>query len=118
MRWSNTPEEQEYGTYDLEFNCLSFQLNCTNLKIYTDCANITLGVCVVGESQQQARLCKDYPVQKQLATSVIERYTYLADTRVADEEKLEEVIVLACVHDGDLGGGLWERYSWRMGEGR
>jgi hypothetical protein len=25
--------------------------------------------------------------------------TYLANTRVTDEEKLEEVVVLACVHD-------------------
>ena len=38
-------------------------------------------------------------------------WTYLADTGVADEEKLEEVVVLASVHGArrglEVGAGSW-----------
>lgn len=43
-------------TDNLKLHCLALQLNCTNLEVNTDGTNITLGVCIVRETQKQAGL--------------------------------------------------------------
>jgi hypothetical protein len=61
---------------------------CTH-KVDTDGGDVALCVCVVGESKQQARL---------------------SDTRVTDEEELEEVVVSGerpVSGDGDRGQWRW-----------
>lgn len=82
---------EEGGSHDLQLHGLAIELDCPDLlfgvsasawgsahiiedayEVDTDCGDVGLGVCVVGESQQQARL---------------------SNTGVTDEEQLEEVVV-------------------------
>merc|ERR1719414_1303101 len=57
----------------LQLACLAAKVEGPYLEVYTDCADVALCVCVISKSKQQARL---------------------ANTRIADEQKLEKVVVL------------------------
>ena len=59
-------------THDLKFYGLAVKLDGPDLEVDADCGDVALGVGVVGESKQQAGL---------------------SDTRVTDEEELEQVVV-------------------------
>lgn len=59
-------------SYNLELHSLAIELNGTNLEVDADRGDVRLGVCVVGESEQQAGL---------------------SYTGVSNEEELEEVVV-------------------------
>lgn len=50
---SDTPKR---GTYDLELDCLSVDVNGTDLKVDSYRAEVALRVGVLGEPQEQARL--------------------------------------------------------------
>jgi hypothetical protein len=56
---------------NLQFDCLALQLNCADLKIHSNGANVRLCVGVVRKTQQQARL---------------------AHSRVSDQQQLEQII--------------------------
>lgn len=56
----------------LDYRRPGLQVRGTTHKVDTDGRDVALGVCVVGETEEQARL---------------------SDTRVTDEEELEEVVV-------------------------
>ena len=43
-------------THNLELDRLSLQLDCPNLEVYANGANVTLRVCIVGETKEQAGL--------------------------------------------------------------
>jgi len=61
---------------DLQLDRLAVELDGADFKVDTNRADVALGVGVVREAQQQARL---------------------TDARVADEQQLEEVVVLRVV---------------------
>lgn len=61
-------------SYNLQLHCLAIELDRPDLEVHTNGRNVALGIGVVGEPQQQARL---------------------SDARVTDEEELEEVVVSA-----------------------
>ncbi len=44
---------QKDKTYNLKLHSLAFELNGANLEVDTDCANVTFGVCVVSEPEQE-----------------------------------------------------------------
>eukprot|EP00632_Arachnochrysis_sp_CCMP2950_P005168 CAMPEP_0185700974 /NCGR_PEP_ID=MMETSP1164-20130828/8228_1 /TAXON_ID=1104430 /ORGANISM="Chrysoreinhardia sp, Strain CCMP2950" /LENGTH=465 /DNA_ID=CAMNT_0028367945 /DNA_START=337 /DNA_END=1731 /DNA_ORIENTATION=+ len=69
------------GVPDLQLDRLALELDRPDLEVHPDGRDVRLGVRVIGEAQQKARL---------------------PDARVPDEEQLEEVVVLR-VHGG--GGG-------------
>ena len=44
---------QAKNTHNLELHGLALELNGANLEVDTDSANVALGVCVVGEPEQE-----------------------------------------------------------------
>lgn len=70
-------------THDLELYRLALELDGADLEVDADGRDVRLCVGVVGKAEEEARL---------------------ADARVADEEELEEEVVLG-LHGG--GGGCW-----------
>jgi len=70
---------------DLQLDGLAIELDRPNLEVDADRADVALGVGVVGEAQEQARL---------------------ADAGVADQHELEHVIVLLCHGPADADAQL------------
>lgn len=68
----------------MKLDGLALKLNSADLEINADRRDVALGIGIVGETEEQAGL---------------------ADTGVADEEQLEEVVVLAGVHLYELDPG-------------
>lgn len=96
------------STYDLKLYSLSLQFNCTNLEVDSNCADVTFCVCVVGETKEQARLGKSVGLRTKESA-----ITNLSNTGIANEEKLEEIIVFTCMHGG-MGRGedvCWVTYK-------
>ena len=108
----------------MELHSLAFELDGPNLEVDANGADITLGVGVVGETKKQAGLrgridgrtgSVRHPGELRGDEMGVARTTatHLADTGVTNEEELEEVVVLASVHDVrrglEDGGGSWER---------
>jgi hypothetical protein len=60
------------STHDLELHGLAIKLNRPDLEVDTDRGDVALGVCVVRESKEQARL---------------------PDAGVSDEQQLEQVVI-------------------------
>ncbi len=50
------------GAHNLQLHGLPFKLNCPNLKVDANGANVAFGVCVVGETEQEARLSTEESV--------------------------------------------------------
>ena len=57
--------------YNLKLDGLALKLDGADLEIDTDCADVALGVCVIGKSKKKATL---------------------AHTRVSDKKKLEKIV--------------------------
>ena len=84
----------------MELHRLSLELDGPNLEVNADSTDVALRVGVVSESQKEARLLYG---EHRVCNS--ERMTYLANPRVANEEELEEEIVLAGMHVVEVEGG-------------
>ena len=59
--------------YNLKFNGFALKLNGADFEVDTDGADVTLGICVIGKSQQKATL---------------------AHARVANKKKLEKIVAV------------------------
>ena len=70
------------GVPDLQFDRLTIEFNGSDLEVHTNGGDVVLGVGVVGETQQQARL---------------------SDTGIADQQQLKQVIVFV-IHGFSFGG--------------
>lgn len=89
-------------THNLQLHCLSLELNCPDLEVDANGADIALGVGVVCEPEEQAGL--EWCAEESVLPSPPPPFaTHLADARVSNKQKLEKVVVFACVHDGRCG---------------
>ena len=96
----NHCRNEKRDTDNLKLHGLSFQLNGADLEVDSNSTDVALRVGVVSESQKEARLMYG---EHRACKSV--RVTYLANPRVANEEELEEEIVLAGMHVVEVEGG-------------
>ena len=80
----------------MELDGLSLELNRSNLEVNTNGRDVALCISIVCETEEETTL------ERITASFIIavggEDGTNLADTTVANEEELEEVVVFACVH--------------------
>ena len=80
---SGTNDAQKTAAHNLELDRLVFEASGADLEVHANRGDVTLGVRVIGEAEQQ---------------------TALPDTRVTDEQQLEQVVVLRCgrLHSSSL----------------
>jgi hypothetical protein len=99
----STPKKgshERHPTHNLQLDGLAFKFNSADLEVNTNSTDITLGVRVVCKTEEETRLLNDTRSVEYLKL-VAAVATYLSDTRVADEKKLEKIVVFASVH-GEL----------------
>lgn len=108
-------------THDLELYGLALELNGPDLEVDANGGDVALGIGIIGKTEQQARLETSSIERREHANPEVSAagrdecprsdWTHLADTGVADEEELEEVVVFASVHRArrglEAGGGSW-----------
>ena len=75
----------------MELDCFAVNVNGTDLKVDSYCAEVALRVGVLGEPQEQTRLDSR---ALSFSYSPVAGETYLSYTRITDEEEFEEIVVV------------------------
>jgi len=86
-------------TYDLQFDCLAFELNSANLEVDANCGDVAFRIGIICKTEEEAGLeARNGELLCSKRNWSVSRY--LSDARITDEKEFEEVVVFAGVHVG------------------